>query len=288
MAADRDDSKVFDGTNIESLPRWLRDFFDLQNEAAGRDTGRMRRFYSEDRFAGPNSEKKKTERAFNALMRLLQDPHYARLYSDAVNAVTRADKAIRAALDEIARETAAARQHLDQIRQSAAQLPDGTKVYQSERDGHLYAEDGSIVDDRREFVSGLSESSPSWERRQTATTRVETLETERQGLETIRRDRVEAAKERFADTESPPSEDELEYIKSIKDALPGRALDKLNQMEIDGQTASVPSSNSAADEILGSYQSPAPNATTAFKTAHDGIPDSLSTINPRPTHNPKQ
>ena len=220
-------------------------------------------------------------------MRLLQNPHYAKLYSDAVDVVTRADKAAGAALDEIAQEAEAAQQRLAEIRKSATQLPDGTKVYQSERDGYLYAEDGNIVDGRRrEFASGPSESSPSWEEFQTARMRIETLDTERKEIETYRQDVLNPAKERLADTESPPDEDELEYIKNITDTLPGRALDKLNQMEIDGPTASVLSPNSAADEILGPYQSPAPNATAAFKTAHDGTPTNLPATGSEPIRSP--
>ena len=284
MAKGKDDSTGFDGFNIESLPRWLRDFIDLQNEVAGREAGRIKRFLPEDRFEGPNSEKKKNERAFNALMRLLQDPHYARLYSEAVDVVTRADRAVSAALDEIARETDAARRRLEQLRQSAAELPDGTKVFLSDRDGHLYTEDGSIVDDRRAAASGLSESSPSWEEFSTARTRIDDLDDERQRIETYRRERIEPAKERLRDTDHPASEEELEEFKSMEGTLPPRGRKHLRAEEPGAAKSGAALKNSAADEIAGVYESPAPDVTGAFKTAHD---DASSSATASPTTGPK-
>lgn len=79
MAGDRKDADQSDGISLDSLPKWLRDMIDLNNESAGRETGRIKRFSLSVSDKSLNAEKEKDERRFNALMRLLQDPHYARI-----------------------------------------------------------------------------------------------------------------------------------------------------------------------------------------------------------------
>lgn len=269
MSEDRKDSKAFDGMNIESLPQWLRDFIDLQNEAADRsNTGRAKRFFPDDRSEVPTSEKKKRERAFSELIRRLQDPHYARLYFAAVEAVTKADKAVSAALAEIATETDVARQRLERLRQSAAELPDGTKVFRSNADGHLYTEDDRDVTDLKDSVNGLSEASPSREACKEAKAILDDLGAERSEIETYRRDMLDPAKERLGDTENSPSEDELLDFGNIKGTLPLRGQKHLTLAESGVAKAEKKSS---ADEVLSPAPLNAPDVSGAFKTVRDDV-----------------
>ena len=92
MARDRDDQAIFDGTNLDSLPRWLRDMIELNMAAL--ETGRIKRFPPADANDRQGLEKKREkDRAFSALLRLFLDPAYAKLYGDAAASVTRADEA---------------------------------------------------------------------------------------------------------------------------------------------------------------------------------------------------
>ena len=283
MTEDRKDSKAFDGTNIESLPRWLRDLIDYQNESAGRETGRIKRFVADDRSEATTSEKKKKERAFSELMRRLQDPHYARLYSSAVDAVARADKAIGAALAEIETETEVALQRLERLRQSAAELPDGTKIFQSRRSGQWYAEDGRDLTDQASAARGLDRAGPSLEEYKEAQEKLGDLEIERAEIEAYRRDVVNPSKERLGDTKNPPSEDELEEITNMESTLPARAQKFLNSPEPGTTNAGK---KPVADDVTGPASLNAPDMSGAFKTAREDAYAS-SSATPLPTSVPK-
>lgn len=147
LTKDRDDLAGF---NSDSLPRWLRDLIeDYNNESAGRETGRQKRFFGEDHFDTLSTEKRRDkDRRFETLMRLLQDPDYARFYKQVWNAVSAAEDAAQQAIRSLAQQQEAAAQRLDALRQSATKLPDGTKVFRSGIDGRLYAEDGRDVTDQ--------------------------------------------------------------------------------------------------------------------------------------------
>lgn len=268
MSSDRGDLRNFDGTNLDALPRWLRDLIDLGNESAGRDTGRARRFYLSEEHDPQGAEKKREkERAFNALLLRLQDPNYARLYAEAAENVTRAGNAVETALREIARETDAVRQRLERIRETAARLPDGTRIYRSGVDGKLYAEDGRSVNSAGLSADDL-DAAPSWEEYTGAKRSLDMLETERRGIEIYKRDILEPAKERLGDTESPPAEEELEFFKKLEAPMPTRARKEFDRQK--AEDAGLKPEASADEQ--GSAALNAPDLRTEFKAALDSPP----------------
>lgn len=290
MTKDRDDLAGFNGTNLDVLPRWLRDLIDYNNESAGLDTGRMKRFFGEDRSGEMNSEKRREkERRFETLMRLLQDPDYARLYKQVWDAVAQAEEAAKQAMQSLALEGEAARKRLEALRQSAAELPDGTKVYQSKIDGHLYTEDGRDVTDQKDSVAGLSETSPDWEKLKERKAAVDDVEIRERGVETYQRTIIDRAKERLTNEGNAPSDDELrDMLKTLRDTPSADMRAKLAPSS--PQTASIVNTlnNSAADEILGTAALNAPAVAGAFKTASEEAYASssatlLPTTAPKPT-----
>ena len=126
--------------------RKLRDFADLQNEIAGRDTGRIARFLTADRGGSDPEKKKRAERRFrDALEALLAtDPEYRALYIELGeklgDAETNADETIAALQDRLASLNDAITNTLDR----AARLPDGRRVFRY-ADGHVEDEFGNAV-----------------------------------------------------------------------------------------------------------------------------------------------
>ncbi len=156
----KDPLTIPDGMALESLPAWLRDLIDINNESAGRNTGRIQRFSASSRYEGPESQKREKEHNFSNLIYLLQNPHYARLYRQAVDAVNEADRAAARALLKLEREGELAAQHLRKLKEAAAQLPGGRRVFQS-KNGRIYTEDSEDVTHLRDAMMGLTDASPS-------------------------------------------------------------------------------------------------------------------------------
>ncbi|MEM6537383.1 MAG: hypothetical protein AAF668_06595 [Pseudomonadota bacterium] len=141
-----------------------RAFDDQQNEVAGRDVGRMARFLGTD--AGPEAERKrreKTEQALSALQQLLSsDPAYKALYESVWEKAERISLAATQALSALERNIASALDTLDEIREAAAQLADGTLVFRA-TDGRILTENGRVL--TGEEADGITwpENAPSWE-----------------------------------------------------------------------------------------------------------------------------
>lgn len=88
-------------------------------------------------------------------------------------------------------------ERLHALREAAAQLPDGRKVFQS-RNGRVYTEDSKDVTHHPDSLTGLSGSSPSWEEFQEARNEAEGIEQRKREVETYRREVINPAKERLA------------------------------------------------------------------------------------------
>lgn len=261
-----------DGINLDSLPKWLRDSIDINNEMADRDTGRIKRFVSSGHDDdGPDSEKQKAERHFNALMRLLQDPEYAALYGDAVKAVDDAADAAARALDKLALEAEAAGERLQELRDNAAELPDGRKVFRGE-DGRLYVEDGTDVTDQRDSIRGLSANTTSWTDYKRGKETAEDIERRRREVEDYLRNVVNPAKIRLGDPNNPPSKDELEDIlRRLKKEQPADVLAAQKATEPD--EASKLANKSAADKYVPAAGVSAPPMFAQFRSASSVIGD---------------
>ncbi|MEJ0038750.1 MAG: hypothetical protein WDO68_22185 [Gammaproteobacteria bacterium] len=284
MAKDRNDATVPGGVDIDSMPKSLRDSIDLNNEYAGRETGRMKRFLTAQDTQGGEHEKEREERRFNALMRLLQNPDYARAYFELETMVERADAAVTLALSRNSQDAADAQDHLAQIKDNAAQAPDGRKVFRA-ANGRVYYESGEAVSDPA--LAERAMGSPSWEEFQRAQAEIERLAKERREIEDYQRDVVDPARERLGDQDNPPSKEELERRKrELETKMPEpvkSALDEINAPA----AAAVPSSNSAAADFLASPGLNAPDIEKHFTAAVNFREPYGSQATPLPASVPK-
>lgn len=286
MAGDRKDTNQSEGISLDFLPKWLRDIIDLNNESAGRETGRIKRFNLPVSDKALIAEKEKDERRFNALMRLLQDPHYAHLYHQAVTTVTTAEEAAEKARRKLEQEYEIADKRRRELLDNAAQLPDGTKVFQSINDGRIYSVDGEDVTHLQDSIAELHLNPPSWEDYQHAKKIAEEIEKQRNEVEIYQREVLDPIKDRLGDTNNPPTTDELEtIIKNVNDKMSPAVQTQHKELSAAGPSADISVRNTTADELFGSYKPNAPKIQADFKTAHDEPYRSSAT--PLPTIIPK-
>lgn len=269
MGNKRLDSTSDDGISLDSLPKLLRDKIDYDNEVAGRETGRARRFLSSDRDHDADSQAKKEERRFNALLRLLQDPNYARLYSQAANAVTNAEEATNRALRKLDEKAELASQSLNALRDKALELPDGRKVFRA-KDGRFLTEDGKDVSDQRGALKGSLEDAPSYEEFKHALETLQDIQRRQRELERYKQDVLNPFKDRLSDTDNPPSEDELHEMIERTEAMPPDARAELassKPFDLNARTGTQPS---AASEYVAAAELNAPDMDAHFRAAANG------------------
>jgi len=130
MRDDHDSDDQLKRTFREAKRR--RDFADLQNEQQGLETGRMPRFLSGDvrERRKPGGEGRSRARDLSRLQQLLAtNPAYATVYEATWDALDEAEGKAAAALAALTRKVSADNERLQVIRDTAARLPDGTRVF---------------------------------------------------------------------------------------------------------------------------------------------------------------
>ena len=272
MARDSADNDRVDSVSLDRLPRWLRDFIDLSNEAADRETGRMRRFNLSDKDDGPQgSEKKHAERRLDALLLLLQDPVYARLYYDVTDTITRAEAAADRAMNKLLIEAKLAGENLKTIMDAAAELPDGRKVFKT-KDGRLVTEEGRDVSNQASKVKGLTDQSPNEDDYSRAADKADEYQRRIAVLETYRTEVLDPARQRLSDTDRTLAPDELREIKRRVEDAPPELKTELQTMSAEKMTSSPPA-KSAADEYQAGEGWDAERLFGKFRAASSVIPD---------------
>lgn len=134
-------------TRNEQEQQKRRDHDDLQNEYAGRETGRMQRFLTrEDRLDDQRHKEKKQRETRTLLELLMASPAYRHQFEKVTIALSNAQAAADDALSYLEDAIASAESALTELQEDAARLPDGTRVYR-DADGVVRREDGTAVDD---------------------------------------------------------------------------------------------------------------------------------------------
>ncbi len=126
--------------------RRKRGFADLQNEIAGRETGRQARFLTTDGGGSEVDKKRRAERAFrNALDALLaSDPEYRALYEELGEALGAAEANADTVISKLQSDLSALDGEIADMRDRAARLPDGRRVFRF-ADGRVVDENGETL-----------------------------------------------------------------------------------------------------------------------------------------------
>ena len=204
----------------------------MQNEIAGRETGRQHRFRPESEASIDAKRKKEAaERVFRSqLEALLADPIYRAKYDDAFRVLRHAERATESAYDELIRLITEAEAILDNMKDRAARLPDGTLVFK-DANGIVRRTNGSEVDDVLAGTVVWTWNEPSYEAYRDQQRQLSDLREELGDVERYRQ-KLGSARDRLTDEDNPPTLDELDDIRrDIEDNAPGRVFDHMRELE---------------------------------------------------------
>lgn len=208
------------------------EFDDLQNEIAGRETGRRTRFLRD----GPGAEaaRKKRETQFRELTRLAQllnDPIYRAKYGGVLQLLSEAERATEAAIERLSNQINAVQAEIDDMRDNAARLPDGTRVFR-DANGVVRREDGSVVEDHLVDTILWTGNEPSFEDVQDAKDHLNGLQAQLDAANGYQNDVLGTARDKINDPDDPPSLGELDDIESdIQTEMPKVVREHLSQSQ---------------------------------------------------------
>jgi len=221
-------------------------FDDLQNEIAGRETGRNARFLHRDREAVAFRKKRSSEDVIELTVlqqRLNDDPIYAEKYHDVLDLLDRVQSATEVAISKAEIELDTAQTDLNEMMDSANRLPDGTLVFQDEA-GDVRTADGRVLSEEEREGIVWREGTPSYEdyikQRQT----VDDLIIQLDSLRTYQVDVLGAARDKVTDPDNPPSMDDLDQI---EDDIRGKAPEVIRKQIEPETTPSSPDNGQSFD-----------------------------------------
>jgi len=204
-----------------------QDFADLQNEQQGLETGRMARFLSGDvrERRKHGGESRSREREMSRLHQLLAtNATYAAAYESAWDALDEAEGKAKAALATLTRKVSADNERLQLIRDTAARLPDGTRVFR-DRGGSVRTEHGRLVEPETAESIVWTGVEPSYEDFRAAKDALAETEAAITEIERYQVDVLGHARDRLSDENSPPDLANLETIQQqIKTQMPKQVM----------------------------------------------------------------
>ncbi|MCG8604012.1 hypothetical protein MJD09_03305 [bacterium] len=246
-----------------------RDREDLQNEVAGRDVGRPKRFLSADVRKEQSARERQNERAYMSALRslLMNDPEYAVLYDRVAEKIDKATTEARLALEANARVIERLDQELDELKARASTLPDGTRVFR-DKDGNVITEDGRELDPDEAALVNWKEGAPSYEEYLAKKQAREKALEDREAIQRYQREVLDPARTRIEDEDNPISKDELEELdKGIEALRPAGAIESYLKPDGGQPEARKSQSTSASQEYLGEKAVTAPDVGESFKSA---------------------
>lgn len=212
-----------------------QDLDDLNNEAAGREVGRISRFHHERDPKIIEEKKQERERRLSALAQLMRDPVYAAAWQRANDAIDRAQAALDIALLENAQITEDLQERLEEMEGRAARLPDGRAVFRA-ADGSIRAADGQrLRSDTLPASLIIPLDAPSYEEYATSRDALTSARARGQELSRAQTEVIDPARERLNDQDNPPSREELEEIEREMDEIAERATDPDFALERGGE-----------------------------------------------------
>ena len=216
----------FPDKNIDrtvSEVRRARDFDDLQNELASRETGRISRFLGENSQNAKASQRRKSQQRIEltSLQLLLQnDPVYAAQYEDVMDLLSRAETATEKALVQTEQDLSLAQDEVSDTLNHANKLPDGTAIFK-DKDGTVWTENGQLVSEAKLEEVQWKETVPSHEDYVKQRQAVEDLQRYIDALRRYQVDVLGHSRNSLIDPNNPPSTDELKQIeKAIQEKAP--------------------------------------------------------------------
>lgn len=201
-----------DNSDDKARGRRQRDFDDLENERAGRNNGRIKRFFpAPDGSAAEAGAKDAAGLAYVMVTLRQVELRLQEQIDEAALAAARA-------LEEVRQRELAAQARLDEIRRTATRTEDGRTVYRTADGTRAFDEDGNEL--TPEDMAGIewADGAATWEEYQTAVDdRAQALR-DRQEIEAYQ-DRLEQGRDRLERGE-PLTAEEADSIRRDIEAMP--------------------------------------------------------------------
>ena len=221
-------SDKINSDNTDVFRKKQRDYDDLNNELADRDTGRNGRFLSKGNAETQEAERRKNHERVQqtALEILLQNnPEYAALYNETMDLLRQAEIQAEQFLRELKTGLSSAQEIMKETLDNADKLPDGTAVFK-DTNGNVWTKDGRKVGPEEaagiEWKSGGVSYEDYLKQKQT-------IEDYKRRIEDVQHYQVDIlgrARDRMTDPDKPPSKDDIKGIgNGIQDGL-GRVTQK--------------------------------------------------------------
>lgn len=240
----------------EQRAKRLKDFNDLQDENAGRDTGKIRRFSSEDRSPVAVAARQSKDRyAWTEFISLQMRLEHIR---DRMNELDRASLQAYRLAERKAQE---AQDSLDDIQRRATVDEQGRRIYRTEDGQRAFYENGQQLTAAEKDKAKWREGSPSWEQHQDASKRAEEAIRERDAIKEYR-EMLEKNRDRT---------DDLDGLEKDLENMPQGVRDQLEK---------TGAHKSAAHEYMNDRPLSAPDLTAEFAAVKD-MPSKPST-GPKP------
>ncbi len=252
------------------------DFRDQQDELAGRETGRTKRFLSPEARAEAQEEKRREETYRNLLAYLLaNDAEYAALFGELCDKVDSYERAAAKALQALTEEIAVLDEQLERMEENADTL-DGKKVFFSRDGKRAYTEDGKEVSAGDMARISRNKDAPSWEEYQETQKQRDKAKGDYDEITRWQDNVLNPVKDRIHDKENPVPKDEIGGIMDDMDkGIPKGIMPYLED---------APASPANKPEEKQSYIN-APPIQSHFDNARMDIPD--LTVVPTPATVPK-
>jgi hypothetical protein len=270
---------------LDNMPQSVRDLRDLGHELSG-ETSRINRFLPEGSSGyGAQSEEKKSEKRYQSLLEMLltEDPQYAALYSRVAEKLDRAQSAVDKVMADIKQRLETSEIALQRMRDSAPELADGTKVFRSRKDGHVYTEDGQRLDDEQARGIEFPPDAASLEDYRAQKDAQDTALRQREEIERYQRDVLDPMKERMRDPDHVYTKDELEEIdRNVDASLPDMLREDYRSADPSVSAVEGNTTTSAAHNMVEATNLDVPEMGRAFKAASVDIrvPGSPPALNP--------
>jgi len=216
----------FTGEDLEAMraaEKRQRDFDDLQNEAAGNETGRITRFLNADderSVEGKRRKREKQEAADRRFMDLMKDPEYAALYHDLGDKLRDAETGADQTIAAIQAQLRTIERDIEDMEARAAKGPDGAPVFRT-ADGRVVNADGEELPP--EIAAGIvwPDNAPSAEDYFAARAEQDAVEAKLSDWQNYRNDVLGDIRHRYDDEDNPMEKDDLrEALEAIEDARP--------------------------------------------------------------------
>ncbi|MEM6932524.1 MAG: hypothetical protein AAF526_02960 [Pseudomonadota bacterium] len=210
---------------------------------AGRETGRARRFLPEDARSAEGARKRRERLAAETqLVLMLQDPVYRERYEATAATLSSAMQTTAIVLARLEEQRVLAEAAVNDIRDTAARLPEGTRVYR-DANGVVRREDGSAVDETLAATIIWTGNEPSFEAFRAARDRLDDIQADLDAVTDYQNDVLGPARDRITDEDNPPSLDELDRI---LDDLDDKMPDVVREAQTAPDTPEADSSTSVA------------------------------------------